>query len=307
MADSSTTTARIPYPFAGGCWAHLWLRNGIRFVPIAWKLRKSWSAVELIPWRISLNGRLLHNCYTDSNSLHCSLSGSTPATRRYEVRPYAVNTHGVTGWRSPELNGRLLHNRWPNSNSVLWRLLGSTPATRRYKVRLCRTKTHAIAVLWGGGQSSPGGILLDGWFLHNRWVYSNSVPWRLLGSSPATQQYKVRPYAIKTQEVDDLYKGSTLVEYYLMADSSTTVEGIPILFYGGCWAQRQLHAGIRLIPTPLIFMKLPYPGELLWGGARRPECPAPREVMSVTPVFRYSTRITKFNRILFKRTLNMLT
>ena len=33
----------------------------------------------------------------------------------------------------------------------------------------------------------------------------------------------------------------------LMADYSTTVRGIPILFAGGCWARRQLHAGIRYV------------------------------------------------------------
>ena len=34
-----------------------------------------------------------------------------------------------------------------------------------------------------------------------------------------------------------------------IADSSTTVRGIPPLFAGGCWARRQLHAGIRYVPV----------------------------------------------------------
>ena len=34
-----------------------------------------------------------------------------------------------------------------------------------------------------------------------------------------------------------------------MADSSTTVRGIPIRIAGGCWARRQLHAGIRYVPV----------------------------------------------------------
>ena len=34
-----------------------------------------------------------------------------------------------------------------------------------------------------------------------------------------------------------------------MADSSTTIAGIPIWIAGGCWAQRQLHAGIRYVPV----------------------------------------------------------
>ena len=33
----------------------------------------------------------------------------------------------------------------------------------------------------------------------------------------------------------------------LMADSSTTVTGIPILIAGGCWARRQLHAGMKYV------------------------------------------------------------
>jgi len=71
---------------------------------------------------------------------------------------------------------------------------------------------------------------------------------------------------MKAQEVADLDEGSTLAEFYSMADSSTTAGCIPILFLGGFWAHRQLHAGIRLIPTPLRFMKLPCAGELLGGG-----------------------------------------
>ena len=34
-----------------------------------------------------------------------------------------------------------------------------------------------------------------------------------------------------------------------MADYSTTVRGILIWIAGGCWARRQLHAGIRYVPV----------------------------------------------------------
>ena len=43
---------------------------------------------------------------------------------------------------------------------------------------------------------------------------------------------------------------STLAEFYLMADSSTTVPGITILIAGGCWARRQQCNGIKYVPTP---------------------------------------------------------
>ena len=42
---------------------------------------------------------------------------------------------------------------------------------------------------------------------------------------------------------------STLAEFYSMADYSTTVTGIPIWIAGGCWARRQLPAGMRYVPV----------------------------------------------------------
>ena len=74
--------------------------------------------------------------------------------------------------------------------------------------------------------------------------------------TPATQRYKVRPYAIKTHEVVVFCGGSTLAEFYSIADSSTTVTGIPIPIAGACWAGCQLHAGIRYVPTPSKLRKL---------------------------------------------------
>ena len=52
----------------------------------------------------------------------------------------------------------------------------------------------------------------------------------------ASRWYKVRPYRIRAHEVADLSAGSTLVEFYSMAHSSTTVIGIPIWIAGGYWA-----------------------------------------------------------------------
>ena len=47
-----------------------------------------------------------------------------------------------------------------------------------------------------------------------------------------------------------------LADSYSMADYSTTVIGIPIRFSGGYWTRRQLHAGIRYVPTRSILMEL---------------------------------------------------
>ena len=52
----------------------------------------------------------------------------------------------------------------------------------------------------------------------------------------ASRRYKVHLYRMKIQEVADLSGGSTLAEFYSMADSSTTVAGIPIRIAGGCRA-----------------------------------------------------------------------
>ena len=41
---------------------------------------------------------------------------------------------------------------------------------------------------------------------------------------------------MKAQDVAALSGGSTLAEFYSMADLSTTVTGIPIWIVGGCWA-----------------------------------------------------------------------
>ena len=46
MADYSTTAGRILILFAGGCWAQRLLSNGIRYVSVASRLRKSLSSVE---------------------------------------------------------------------------------------------------------------------------------------------------------------------------------------------------------------------------------------------------------------------
>ena len=48
-------------------------------------------------------------------------------------------------------------------------------------------------------------------------MYSESVCLRLLGSSLATQRYKVSLYRMKTQEVVDLYGDSTVTILEIVA------------------------------------------------------------------------------------------
>jgi len=48
MAEYSTTASRIQIRFAGGCWARRQLRNGIRDVLVASKLRILLTSLERI-------------------------------------------------------------------------------------------------------------------------------------------------------------------------------------------------------------------------------------------------------------------
>jgi len=65
---------------------------------------------------------------------------------------------------------------------------------------------------------------LDSRFLHNRSTNLGSVTWTLLGSTPATRRYKVRPCCINTHGARPLSDSGLLSLLILnsMADSSTT-------------------------------------------------------------------------------------
>jgi len=98
MADSSTTTTLILNLIAGDCWARRRLRNGIRYVPVTSKPMKSLSSVQGVSYQagdILLDGRLLHNRWTDFAALCGRLLGSMPATRRYKVRLRRINTQEI--------------------------------------------------------------------------------------------------------------------------------------------------------------------------------------------------------------------
>ena len=66
-----------------------------------------------------------------------------------------------------------------------------------------------------------------------------------------------------------------LAKFYSTADSSTNIAGIPVLIAGGCWARRQLHAGIRYVSVAsklrislacLEGRHMKYPGRILLDG-----------------------------------------
>jgi len=275
IADSSTTTSPILNLIAGGCWARRQLRSSIKDVSVASKPRNSLTLVSVVfidtlalpeldvrflhnhcsdpesdcgrplgstpatqwykgrlcrirtqeiadpcesclyryPGDLLLDGGLLHNRWTDFDSVCEGLLGSTPASKRYKVRPCHIETHeiavfcaGCIRYQAGDilLDGRLLHNRWTDLESVCEGLLGSTPASQRYKVRPCHIKAHEIAVFCAGCiRYQAGDILLDGRLLHNRWMDFAAFCGRLLDSMPATRRYRVRPRRINTQEIAD--------------------------------------------------------------------------------------------------------
>ena len=91
MADSFTTTDPILDPIAGDCCARRQLRSGIKDVSVASRLMKLLTLLGVvfigtlaIP---ELDGRFLHDRWTNPESDCGRLSGSTPATQRYKVCP----------------------------------------------------------------------------------------------------------------------------------------------------------------------------------------------------------------------------
>ena len=172
---------------------------------MASELRKSLTLVSVvfidtlaIP---ELDGRFLHNHYSDPGSNCGRLLGSTPATNgiRYfpvgsRLRKSLPSVEGVLCITGDILHhGRLLHNRWTDFDSVCERFLGLTPAFQGYMVHLCHIKTQEVAVFCGKDlYSSPGDILLDGRLLHNHGTDFDALCVRLLVLTPAFQRYKVR-------------------------------------------------------------------------------------------------------------------
>ena len=113
------------------------------------------------------------------------------------VRVVFIHTLAIS-----ELDGRFLHNHCSDPESDCRRLLGSTPATQRSRLRPCRIKAHEVAVFCAWCiRYQACDILRDGIYLHNGLTDLDSVCGRLLGSMAAFQQYKVRLFHIKTQEV----------------------------------------------------------------------------------------------------------
>jgi len=97
---------------------------------------------------------------------------------------------------------------------------------------------------------------LDSRFLHNCRANSRSKGTASLGSTPATQRYKVRLLRISIHGVRHPSESGLLSLTILnsMAVSSTTAQLILNLSLGRRWARCQLHAGIRYVSGASVLM-----------------------------------------------------
>jgi len=88
---------------------------------------------------ILLDGRLLHNRYTDCDALCWRLLGLTTASQRYKVRLCHIKTQEFTVFcgecirfqaGNTLLDSRLLHNGWTDSDALCGRLLVMAQASQ---------------------------------------------------------------------------------------------------------------------------------------------------------------------------------
>ena len=123
IADSSTTNRLIFDPLSGCHWAQCQLHAGIRYVSVASILMKSPPLLTVV-FRLGtlvipeLNGRFLHDCLTDFDSVTWTLGCSTPATLRYRIHLSHINTHEVAvysrgGTKKAEGDSGDLRTPWP--------------------------------------------------------------------------------------------------------------------------------------------------------------------------------------------------
>jgi len=131
-----------------------------------------------------------------------------PAVQQYKIHPQRDIIHEVTG-----LNGV---GSWRSQNSIadsstttppiLNLITGGCWARRQLLSGIkdvsvaskLRKSLTLVSVVFIDTLAIPE---LDGRFLHNHCSDPESDCRRLLGSTPATQRYKVRPRRIKTQEI----------------------------------------------------------------------------------------------------------
>jgi len=177
-----------------------------------------------------LDGRFLHDRWTNPDSDCGRLLGPTPATQRYRFHPSAIFIHDVTGlngvgcWRS--------QNSMADSSTttapILDLIAGYRWARRQLRSGIkdvsvaseLRKSLTLVGVVFIGTLAIPE---LDSRFLHDGWTNPGSDCGRLLGSMPATQRYRIHPSVIFIHDVTGLNGMEFCRSQSSMADSSMTV------------------------------------------------------------------------------------
>jgi len=181
IADTSTTARPILDLIAGGCWAWCQLHSSIKDGSVGSKPMKSLTLVGVafrgtlaIP---ELDGRLLHDRWTNPESDWGRLSGLMPGTQRYKVHLSATFIYDITG-----LNGE---RYWRSKNSmsdssttagpILDLIMGDCWAWRQLPsgIRDVSVASEPMKSLTLVGVVFIGILVipeLDGRFLHDRWI-----------------------------------------------------------------------------------------------------------------------------------------
>jgi len=219
MADYSTTSKWILLLFAGGCWAWRQLSNGIRYVPVASKPRKSLSSVE----RIFIVALAIF----------------------YSAADYSTTAGRILALFAGDCWARRQHSNGIRYSSVASRLRKSLSS-----VEGVSGITNKLAIFYSMADYSTtaGRILIlcagDCWA---RRQLPNSIRYVSVAS-------KLRRSRSSVEGV--LGITGKLAIFYSMADYSTTAGRILIPLAGGCWARRQPRNGIRFIFPRFLFMIL---------------------------------------------------
>ena len=188
-----------------------------------------------------LDGRFLHDRWTNPGSDCWRLLGSTPATQGYKIHPSATFIHDVTG-----LNGvgcgqpqTSMEDSSTTARPILDPITGECWARRQLRggIKDVFVASKPIKSLTLLGVVLIGTLSIpepDGRFLHDRWTNPDSDCGRLSGPTRATQRYKIHPSAIFILDVTGLYGMRCRRSQNSMADSSMTVGPILIPIAGGC-------------------------------------------------------------------------
>src|SRR5437588_391081 len=98
-----------------------------------------------------LDARFLHSQTSDSDSVNRTLFTGFLVTQRYQVRPYAMDIHGVRFYYEIgiyadafRLDTRFLHSQTSDSDSVNRTLFTGFLATQRYQVRPYMMDIHEV-------------------------------------------------------------------------------------------------------------------------------------------------------------------